>query len=446
MAAFGRALYEVYGVYHVYCSAHVLELTTGMAFNIEGAFECMKGARGLVGHFNSSSQATSDLLKIQVRSNPLTIVQDVATRWWSTFSMINRLLELKESFSTLVRRDLLSQDMNLTDEQWDALNDIKALLEPFMIVQKVLEGQKYPTASLVPYLIKKVRDGLEKVALHNRLPAIRDLASKMLTDGTSGFNTYWGSGAPGTIFDEHSTMGPRNRQKGCPLPTLIASALDPRLKHLPFLNDVDKAKVWSAVLTLMREFQTKKNAELIVAPLDVPVPLARVPLARAGGTNMLIDMFEDLYDPTNEERDDTAPESEGLQDDAILLSILKDELLHYQTMKGQLMMDGPDGPRDISAVYTNQLHWWARSAAGLPHLSVLAKQFLCIPSTSAPSERVFSAAGLTITKSRASLHPDNASDLIFLHNSWPYAEKYNLKRKAEEQEEKNAAAATNVTV
>ena len=196
----------------------------------------------------------------------------------------------------------------------------------------------------------------------------------------------------------------------------------------------------------MREIQTKKNAELIVAPLDVPVPLARVPLARAGGTNMLIDMFEDSYDPTNEERDDTAPESEGLQDDAILLSILKDELLHYQTMKSQLMMDGPDGPRDISAVYTNPLHWWARSAAGLPHLSVLAKQFLCIPSISAPSERVFSAAGLTITKSRASLHPDNASDLIFLHNSWPYAEKYNLKRKAEEQEEKSAAAATNVTV
>ena len=90
--------------------------------------------------------------------------------------------------------------------------------------------------------------------------------------------------------------------------------------------------------------------------------------------------------------------------------------------------------------------WSAIDVALSPHLSVLAKQFLCIPSTSAPSERVFSAAGLTITKSRTSLHPDNASDLIFLHNLWPYAEKYNLKRKAKEQEEKNAAAATNVTV
>ena len=205
-----------------------------MAFNIEGALECMKSARALVGQFNSSSQASAELLDIQDRTNPLKIVQDVATRWWSTFGMISRLLDLKDSFSSLVERNLLSRDTNLMDDQWDALCDIKALLEPFMIVQKVLEGQKYPTASLVPYLIKKVRDGLEKVAANNRLPAIRDLASNMLKDDTNGYNTYWGSGEPGTIFDEHLTIGNRNRAKGCPLPTLIASALDPRLKHLHF--------------------------------------------------------------------------------------------------------------------------------------------------------------------------------------------------------------------
>jgi hAT family C-terminal dimerisation region len=94
------------------------------------------------------------------------------------------------------------------------------------------------------------------------------------------------------------------------------------------------------------------------------------------------------------------------------------------------MMDGPKGPRDISAVYTNPLYWWALNHKPFPQLSVLAKQFLCIPATSAPSERVFSAAGLTIAKTRASLHPDNASDLMFLHNSWSNAEKYDQQRKS----------------
>ena len=407
-----------------------------MAFNIEGAFECMKSARALVGHFNSSSQASSDLLDIQDRTNPLKIVQDVATRWWSTFAMINRLLDLKDSFFSLVERNLLSHETNLTDTQWDAICDIKALLEPFMVVQKVLEGQKYPTASLVPYLIKKVRDGLKKVADNNRLPAIRDLAAKMLDDGTNGFNTYWGSGEPGTIFDEHLTDGNRNRKKGCPFPTLIASALDPRLKHLPFLDDVDKEKVWSAVLTLMQEVQVKMNGN---PTAESVAPISQPQHNRVGGgrvSNALLQLFDDLYDPNNEE--DVIPEEEPelIRDATVLLKILRDELTQYQTMRGQMMMDGPNGPRDITAVYTNPLHWWARNGKTLPHISVLAKQFLCIPATSAPSERVFSSAGLTIAKTRASLHPDNASDLIFLHNSWPYAEKYDLKRKAEEEEKK----------
>ena len=115
---------------------------------------------------------------------------------------------------------------------------------------------------------------------------------------------------------------------------------------------------------------------------------------------------------------------------AALHELLKDELAAYQSRKGQLMIDGPHGPKHESAGYTNPLTWWKRNEEDFPHLSALAKRYLCIPATSAPSERVFSAAGLTIAKTRASLHPDNAADLIFLHNSWDYADKFNMKRKA----------------
>ena len=63
-----------------------------------------------------------------------------------------------------------------------------------------------------------------------------------------------------------------------------------------------------------------------------------------------------------------------IKDADALLKILRDELMLYQTMKGQMMMDGPNGPSDISAVYTNPLHWWARNEKSLPHISFLAKQ------------------------------------------------------------------------
>ena len=44
---------------------------------------------------------------------------------------------------------------------------------------------------------------------------------------------------------------------------------------------------------------------------------------------------------------------------------------------------------------------------------------LCIPATSAPSERLFSTADLTIAKDRARLASDTTNELIFLHDALP---------------------------
>jgi hypothetical protein len=59
-------------------------------------------------------------------------------------------------------------------------------------------------------------------------------------------------------------------------------------------------------------------------------------------------------------------------------------------------------------------------------LSTLASRILCIPATSAPLERAFSVAGLTIAKDRVRLASGTANDLIFLHEAIPAIEKYNI--------------------
>jgi hypothetical protein len=51
---------------------------------------------------------------------------------------------------------------------------------------------------------------------------------------------------------------------------------------------------------------------------------------------------------------------------------------------------------------------------------------LCIHATSAPSERFFSAAGLTIANNRAKLDSDRANELVFLHEGIPAIEKYKV--------------------
>jgi hypothetical protein len=57
-------------------------------------------------------------------------------------------------------------------------------------------------------------------------------------------------------------------------------------------------------------------------------------------------------------------------------------------------------------------------------LSLLEARLLCIPATSAPSEYVFSVAGLTIAKGRARLASDTANKLIFLHDALPRIQAY----------------------
>ena len=63
------------------------------------------------------------------------------------------------------------------------------------------------------------------------------------------------------------------------------------------------------------------------------------------------------------------------------------------------------------------LHWWKFQTSQLPRMSQLAKWVLCIPASSAPSERSFSAAGLLVNKLRTSLNPKNVDDLLLLRSN-----------------------------
>jgi len=62
------------------------------------------------------------------------------------------------------------------------------------------------------------------------------------------------------------------------------------------------------------------------------------------------------------------------------------------------------------------LRWKSRELT-YPSLSVLAKNILCIPASSAPSERVFSTAGSILTPKRNRMTPFHLSALVFLNKN-----------------------------
>jgi len=65
-------------------------------------------------------------------------------------------------------------------------------------------------------------------------------------------------------------------------------------------------------------------------------------------------------------------------------------------------------------VNSNSLEWWKFHKKDLPYLSILAKKYLCICTTSCPSERVFSTSRNIVTAKRNCLKPDKVDQLVFL--------------------------------
>ena len=57
-------------------------------------------------------------------------------------------------------------------------------------------------------------------------------------------------------------------------------------------------------------------------------------------------------------------------------------------------------------------------------LALTARVALAVPATSAPSERIFSFAGLLVSKKRAQLRGDNVQMLVFLRAMYQFRDRY----------------------
>jgi hypothetical protein len=191
------------------CVDHLLELINGIAFHDSPeTLGAMSAWRSINNFFNFSSQAMSKLPSKQVAGRAVKPIQNVVARWWSTYSMVERLIRLKIYLAILQEEDELAT--NLTEAQWTILSDLKALLQPFMIAQRLLEGEKYVTILLVPYMIYKMRkDPLAAVQDQHLSAHVVEVGTKMLNKLNETFET----GAEGTVAMGYVDEGAWRRPK-----------------------------------------------------------------------------------------------------------------------------------------------------------------------------------------------------------------------------------------
>jgi hypothetical protein len=93
------------------------------------------------------------------------------TRWWSTFSMLEWLLNHKPLVDIFLghHRDEFQSPGKLlpepfTENEWNVIVGIEAILKPAKEAVKLLEGEKYPTVHLVYPVLANLHDAWSGLA------------------------------------------------------------------------------------------------------------------------------------------------------------------------------------------------------------------------------------------------------------------------------------------
>ena len=277
---------------------------------------------------------------------------------------------------------------NLNEAQWITIEAVCQLLAPFAEMQKLLEGEKYITGSIVCLMVATGRSHLRRtISNADAGTPIYTLASKMLID----YNSRWGEGE--NVFTENDTSAARNRQKGIPLKLLQACVLDPRFKFIPGVSNFDRTAIWKSVhesCIAMDEDNPSNNPYVVPPEPVVPQNL-----------NLALNLL------------DEASEQAAL----VPVHVAPPLSIEYQLQAYRAIPALGFRNDDF-----NPLQWWKEHESEFPTLAKLARRLLHIPATSAPSERVFSVVGITIVKCRARMCKENAADAIFLREVLPQVE------------------------
>ncbi|XP_071083855.1 E3 SUMO-protein ligase ZBED1-like [Haliotis cracherodii] len=140
---------------HIRCFAHTINLASQRAMQVSQMARILGRVRRVVSFFHRSSQAASVLRTKQLLLElPChTLIQDVSTRWNSSYDMLERYLEQQAAiFATLTVKDVrknVDSLVTLSDEDVGCEEDATRVLNPLKTITTIMCIEKTPTVSLI---------------------------------------------------------------------------------------------------------------------------------------------------------------------------------------------------------------------------------------------------------------------------------------------------------
>ncbi|KAK9961837.1 hypothetical protein ABG768_007237 [Culter alburnus] len=364
---------EITGLTHVGCFAHIINLASQAGLKLPNVARLLGRVRHIAKFFHRSTMATRILKEkqklLQLNAHKLKI--DVVTRWNSALEMLERFLEQQPAISAA----LLSPDVrrnekdlcSLKEEDITDAEDVVRALKPMKTATQVMSEEKCPTLSVIAPLHALLLKEMTSLPEDSRV--VKDTKDEIKKN----------------------------------LSTRIASAIDPRFKALPFLNEEERDRTFSRLQTeaVCGMEEDAYNQDAVADEVDgveeevEPQPPAPKQFKQSSALESLLG---EAYRPQQEVGPQKTKAAEA-----------EDEIKRYRAGR-------PAGLQD------NPLIWWRENEKEYPLLARMAKRYLCVPGTSVTSERVFSTAGDIITAKRSCLTPGHVNELLFLQKNLSISE------------------------
>ena len=203
------------------CTLHTLQLAIhDCILDQRAVSDALAACRRLVGHFKHSSAASHHLTELQkeLHCDVLRPIQDVSTRWNSTYYMIQRLLAIKRSLSVYCTET--DHDKALGANTWALMENVCHLLAPVEKLTRDFSAYDARLSAVIPGIL-----GLKLTLQADK----RDVGVKTMKSGLL------------SALDERFDVLLRNTR------ATVATAIDPQFKLRFFPSDTVRDEVKCAV-------------------------------------------------------------------------------------------------------------------------------------------------------------------------------------------------------
>ncbi|XP_012218110.1 zinc finger BED domain-containing protein 4-like [Linepithema humile] len=346
---------------HVPCVAHILSHIVPDALqSLTYINDILSQVRSIVRKVKNNVNAGDELKKLQMQNGLsegqcLRFLLDMKVRWNSTYFMAARYIELKNYVYTVLLKCPDAPDP-LSRDQIQVLEDLVLIFKPIQNVITEISGDSYSTGSIAIPIIRGLKLCISKLKPNTKMG--KDLMLRISEALEKRFKE----------LESNQVLA-------------VATILDPRFKKLAFESRLKCANAINKINRLMNVASIKENVGQ-TAKNSGPIE-----------NNEDNDIWS-FHDHQNEVQ--TSGYEPGSNGDEIHI-----ELQQY--------INQPRIPRK-----NDPLGYWKMVQTAFPTLSKIAIFYANAVTSSVPSERLFSEAGIVVTDRRNRLTGERVNILLFL--------------------------------